>query len=837
LLNARPAFVCFGVALAAVALLQAGGPPKGAGPDAGPYVQTQAPAPSSSSSTPRQGLTSARAVLDQYCVTCHSGAAPQAGLALDKLDPARVEGDAEAWEKVIAKLGARAMPPAGRPRPDEATYERLITSLAAPLDAAAAARPDPGRTVIHRLNRVEYVNAIRDLLALDIDGRSLLPADDSGYGFDNIASVLAVSPALLERYMIAAGKISRLAIGDPAMRPAMQTYSLRTTLLQEDRMGEDLPFGTRGGLAVSHFFPVSGEYVLKIRLQRTHASQIRGLQEPNDIEVRIDRQRVKLFTVGGDGPRDPWSAVPSASFYEQSADDQLEMRVNVKAGTHVVSVAFPKKGGLQEGILEPRLSVATYEYAGDRDSAMGVATLQVSGPFGATEAGDTPSRQRIFTCKPSTAAGQAAVDNDERCARTILTTLARRAYRRPLTATDSDALLKFYRSGRAGGIEPGPKGPGLHADGSFEAGIELALRAILVDPDFLFRAERPANSPANRAAFRVSQIELASRLSFFLWSSIPDDELLDAAIAGKLADRATLERQVTRMLADRRASALVTNFGGQWLQVRNLREKAPDPGAFPDFDENLREALQRETELFLDSQIRENRSVADLLTADYTFLNERLARHYGIPQVYGSHFRRVAVADKTRAGLLGHGSILAVTSYPNRTSPTLRGKWLLENVLGAPPPPPPPNVPSLEEASAEKPTSVRQRMEQHRTNAVCASCHAPMDPLGLALENFDGIGRWRARDGNLAIDASASLPDGATFDGPAGLRSHLLTRKSRFAETVTEKLLTYALGRGLEYYDAPAVRRIVRDGARQDHRWSAIILGIVQSTPFQMRRS
>jgi mono/diheme cytochrome c family protein len=817
--------VCLGVALATVGLLEA------VVPASAPVSQaTQSP----SSPPVRQASTSPRAILDQYCVACHGGAAPQAGLALDKLDPARIGSDAEAWEKVIAKLGARAMPPAGRPRPDDATYERLVASFAAPLDAAAAARPDPGRTVIHRLNRVEYVNAIRDLLALEIDGRSLLPADDSGYGFDNIADVLAVSPALLERYMLAAGKISRLAIGDPAMRPAMQTYSLRTTLLQEDRMGEELPFGTRGGLAVSHYFPVSGDYVLKIRLQRTHASQIRGLQAPNEIEVRIDRQRVKLFTVGGDGPRDPWSAVPSASFYEQTADDQLDVRVNVKAGTHVVSVAFPRKGGLQEGILEPRLSVATYEYAGDRDSAMSVATLQVSGPFGATEAGDTPSRQRIFSCKPSTAAAQAAVNDDERCARTILTTLARRAYRRPATATDVDSLMKFYRNGRA--------------NGGFEAGIELALRAVLVDPDFLFRAERPANngyvgagfsrpSSANGAAFRVSQVELASRLSFFLWSSIPDDELLDMAVANKLADRATLERQVTRMLADSRAGALVTNFGGQWLQVRNLREKAPDPGAFPDFDENLREAFQRETELFLESQIRENRSVAELLTADYTFLNERLARHYGIPQIYGSHFRRVTLTDRARAGLLGHGSILSVTSYPNRTSPTIRGKWLLENILGAPPPPPPPNVPSLEEASAGKPTSVRQRMEQHRTNAVCASCHAPMDPLGLALENFDGIGRWRASDGTLAIDASAALPDGATFEGPVGLRNHLLARKGRFAETVTQKLLTYALGRGLEYYDAPAVRRIVRDAARQDHRWSAIILGIVQSTPFQMRRS
>jgi hypothetical protein len=623
--------------------------------------------------------------------------------------------------------------------------------------------------------------------------------------------------------MIAAGTISRMAIGDPSIRPATKVYSLRSTLLQEDRMSEDLPFGTRGGIAVRHYFPTSGEYLIKIRLQRTHASQIRGLGHPNEIEVRVDRRRVKSFTVGGDGPRDPWSAVPSASAYEQTADDGLEVRIPVVAGTHLIGVAFPKRDGLAEGILDPQLSVATYEYAGDRDSVMSVATLQISGPHPSTSSGQagtasaelkaTPSQRRIFLCRPTRSA------DEDACARTILTTLARRAYRRPVSSADLAPLMQFYSDGRT--------------PGTFESGIELALRALLVDPDFLFRVERTPERVAAGTAYRLSSIELASRLSFFLWSSIPDDELLDLAIANKLGEPATLERQVLRMLGDDRARALVTNFSGQWLQTRNLRDKTPDPGAFPEFDENLREAFQEETDLFIESQIRANRSVADLLTASYTFLNERLARHYGIPNVYGSQFRRVTLDDPRRAGLLTHGSVLTVTSYPNRTSPTLRGKWVLENVLGAPPPAPPPNVPSLEDASPHRPTTVRERMEQHRANAVCASCHAPMDPLGLALENFDGVGRWRSTEAGAPIDASAGLPDGSTVDGPKGLRTHLLARKARFADTVTQKLLTYALGRGLEYYDAPAVRKIVRDAARQDYRWSAVILGIVQSTPFQ----
>jgi mono/diheme cytochrome c family protein len=763
-----------------------------------------------------ESVPSDRALIDKYCVSCHNGRLKTAGLALDGLDISSPGENAATWEKVVKKLRSGTMPPAGRPRPDPATYAALATSLETALDRAAAAHPNPGRPPLHRLNRAEYTNAIRDLLALDIDGRSLLPPDDSGYGFDNIADVLSISPALLEQYMNAAGKISRLAIGDASMRPVVETYNLRPTLLQDDRMGEDLPFDTRGGMAVRHYFPVDGEYQLKIRLRRTHSNQIRGLGEPNQIEVRLDRARVKEFTVGGEGPRNPWGAVASASLYEQTADDGLELRLRVNAGSRLITVAFPRKSGVPEGVLEPRLSVGTYEFAGDRDSYMSVATVQITGPYNGTTPKDTPSRRRIFVCSPSGA------QDEDACAKKILTTLARRAFRRPVTDRDLDPLVEFYRRGRA--------------KGSFEAGIELALRTVLVDSDFLFRAER-ARVGVPGSVHRLSDIELASRLSFFLWSSIPDDQLLELAERGTLSSPTVLRQQVARMLADDRSAALIGNFVGQWLHLRNMATVTPDPDEFPEFDENLREAMQRETELFVESQLREDRSVVDLLSADYTFLNERLARHYGVPNVYGSHFRRVTLTDPTRRGLLGQGSILTVTSYANRTAPTIRGKWMLENLLGAPPPPPPPNVPSLEEATPGKHTSVRERLEQHRKNAVCASCHAPMDPLGLALENFDAIGKWRTRDGNTTIDPSGGLPDGSTFSGPAGVRQLLLGRREQFVSTVAEKLLTYAMGRGLEYYDAPAVRAIMREAAPSDYHWSSLILAIVKSTPFQMRRS
>ena len=768
--------------------------------------------------------SSARATLDRYCITCHNQKRPTADLALDTLDLGNVAANARTLEKVAARLRSRTMPPVGLPRPDRATYDAVAVSIEAALDAHGAAHPDPGRPVIHRLNRAEYANAVRDLLALDVDVRALLPADDSGYGFDNISDVLSLSPALLERYMSAAGKISRLAVGDPAIRPAVQTYSIPQTLLQRDRMGEGMPFGTRGGASVQHYFPADGEYEIRIRLQRTHASQIRGLGEPNDIELRLDRKRVRQFTVGGDGPRDPWSAVPSASPYEQTADDKLVARLSVSAGPHHLAVAFPRKSGLPEGVQEPDLSVATYEYAGDRDEAMGVATIDVTGPFNTVGVGDTPSRRRIFVCR----------DNSDACAATILRTLARRAYRRPVTDADVAGLMEFYRSGRAAaGSAALLKG----APYDFETGIEFALRSILVDPDFLFFVERdPAGVPSG-SLYRVTDLQLASRLSLFLWSSIPDDELLTLAEKNELSDPAVLGRQVERMLADPRAAALVGNFAGQWLHLRNVRSVAPDPEAFPEFDENLRDALRQETELFIEHQLRQNRSVVELLTANYTFLNERLAKHYGVPGIWGPQFRRVELGDSVRRGLLGQGSILTVTSYANRTSPTLRGKWILENLLAAPPPAPPPDVPSLDEGSASDGLSVRERMEQHRRNAVCASCHAQMDPFGLALENFDAVGKWRTRDGQAGIDASTSLPDGSTFDGPAGLRTLLAAQPDRFTAALTEKLLTYALGRGVEYHDRPAIRRIVRDAAPSGYTWSSLVVGIVRSTPFQMRRA
>ena len=762
-----------------------------------------------------------RALLDQYCIACHNDQAPMANLTLQTVALDQVGQRADevgVWERVVLRLRAREMPPVGLPRPQPTAYDQLASWLETSLDDAAAATPNPGRPVIHRLNRAEYTNAIRDLLALEIDGREHLPADDSGYGFDNIGDVLSLSPSLLERYMIAAAKISQLAVGDPGIRPTLQTYSMRPTLIQHGRMSEDQPFGTRGGLSARHYFPLDGEYRVKIRLQRTHANQIRGLAEPQDIEVRFDRVRIAEFTVGGEGIINPWAAVMYASAYEQTADDGLELTIEVKAGIHAIAVAFPEKRGLPEGLLEPRLSSASYEFAGDRDTPMALGSIEISGPFNATRPADTPSRTRLFSCEPvGTIAG------DQACATEILLSLARRAFRRPVNDDDLASLLGFYASGRA--------------DGGFDRGIQRALRAILVDPEFLFRIESQPTAVTLATAYRVTDVELASRLSFFLWSSIPDVELLALAEGGTLSEPEVLRRQVRRMLADTRSSALVENFAGQWLYLRNLRSVAPDPDAFPEFDDNLREAFVRETELFVESQLRDDRNVVELLTADYTFLNERLARHYGIPDVYGNHFRRVSLASGLRGGLLGQGSILTATSYPNRTSPTLRGKWILDNLLGAPPPPPPSNVPDLEDSETTSPRSVRERLEAHRVNPVCASCHARMDPFGLALEPFDAIGGLRTHDGGVLIDASASLPDGSSFDGPAGLREYLLGNQQRFVATLTKKLLTYALGRGLEDYDPPAVRQIVRAAAADDYSWSSLLLGIVESVPFQMRRS
>ena len=743
------------------------------------------------------GAGAARAALDRYCVTCHNERLLTAGLALDTVDPAQVGTAPEVWEKVVRKLRTGMMPPAPRPRPDADTYSTVVGYLEAALDRAAEANPDPGRPAVQRLNRTEYTNAIRDLLALEVDGRALLPADDSGYGFDNIGDVLSVSPGLLERYLLAAAKISRRAVGDPTLRPATAIYKTSPLLSQDGRVSEDLPFGSRGGLAVRHHFPLDAEYVIRVALRgRARAG--------HRLEVRLDRERVRLFDLAD---REP-----------------LAVRIPVTAGTRLLGTSFIEEIGRWLPVdgrpaPPPITSFAFTLYP----NAPSVERIEVIGPYDGQAPTDTPSRRAIFTCHPDGDVGERP------CAERILASLARRAYRRPVTDADTAPLLAAFEAGRSAGD-------------SFDDGIRWAIEALLVSPKFLFRVEHDPADAAPGAPYRIADLDLASRLSFFLWSSIPDDELVDLAARGELSDPAVLDHQVRRMLADPRSQALVENFAGQWLYLRNLRSIAPDTTRFPEFDDNLRQALRRETELLFGSQLRADRGVHDLLRADYTFVNERLARHYGIPNVYGNHFRRVEYGNDRRAGLLGHGSILTVTSYPHRTSPVLRGKWLLENLLGAPPPPPPPDIPELDEdTSGAAPATMRERMAQHRASPACATCHAKIDPLGFALENFDAVGRWRAGEEGTAaaIDASGALPDGAPFDGPAAFRDALLREPwaSEFATTVTEKLLTYALGRGLDHRDAPAVRRILRNARADDYRWSSLILGIVESMPFQMRRS
>jgi hypothetical protein len=812
-----------GIAMATNALVAARVHARAQPPAAVAVVQQRTPSPAAD-------LTPPRALVGRYCLTCHNQRLKTGGLVLEGLDVQHPGEQAEIWEKVARKLRSGAMPPPGAPRPDRDSFTRFVSWLETELDRDGALKPNPGRPAIHRLNRAEYTNAVRDLLGVEIDGRSLLPSDDSSYGFDNIADVLTMSPTLLERYLSAARRIGRLAVGDQNARPVVQIYTLPRTLVQLDRMSDDLPFRSRGGTVIRHYFPADGEYAVKIRMQRAlNTNVIRGLANHEQLDVRLDQVRLELFAIGGEcvGSAEPRCRKPpglvQASDYERNADAVLELRFAAKAGPHRLGVSFVKRSAAApEGPGPVRLPAGGSADGFDQAAEMSVDTIQIEGPFGAAGIGDTPSRKAIFVCRPGDA-GARRSDADEGCARTILARLARRAYRRPVTDADVQTLLGFYRTGRT--------------SGGFEAGIELALERLLVSPEFLFRVESdPADLPAG-AAHRISDVELASRLSFFLWSSIPDDELLDAAARGKLKEPAVLPQQVARMLADPRSRSLIVNFAGQWLYLRNVGSAAPDPDLFPDFDLTLRDAFQRETELFLDSQLHEDRSATELLSADYTFVNERLARFYGIPNVYGSHFRRVTLPDDRRGGLLGQASILTVTSYATRTSPVVRGKWLLENVLGSPPPPPPPNVPPLKEngEAGTAPTSVRQRLEEHRSNPVCASCHVRMDPLGFALENFDAIGKWRTSDANAPIDASGTFPDGTRFTGPAEFRRVLLAHREQFVATLTEKLMTYALGRGVEYYDMPAVRKILREAAPRDDRWSSLILGIVTSAPFQMR--
>ena len=785
-------------------------------------------AASAPAQTPATAAAEDRALLDRYCVACHNDRTLTAGLSLQGLDVARVgenAGEVERWEKVVRKLRTRAMPPPGRRRPAEVDYERVATHLETALDAAAAAELNPGRRpAVHRLNRAEYANAIRDLLALEIDGRSLLPADDSGYGFDNIADVLSVSPMLTERYLSAARKISRLAVGDTALAPTTEIFAVDKYLKQDARVSDDLPFGSRGGLAVRHTFPVDGDYVAKVYLWRTYDGRLRGLANPHQLEVRLDGALVQALEVGGPLVDDDGDT--RRRDYRNSPDDGQEVRFTATAGPHLLAVSFVDQAAVLEGMRRPHYAVTSYEFAGDQTIDPGVGRVELRGPFNVTGRGDTPSRRTIFSCRPPADAVASGTD-EVACAREILGRQGRRAFRRPVTEADLEMLLGFFHMGRA--------------DGDFDAGIEMALRRVLVSPDFLFRRERDPEGVAAGAPYLIGEFELASRLSFFLWSSIPDDELLGLAERGELRRPGVLEAQVQRMLADPRARTLVDNFGGQWLYLRNMALVSPDPYAFADFDANLREAMAREMELFLDSQMREDHSVLELLTSDQTFVNERLAKHYGIPSVYGNHFRRITLSGEfePRRGLLGKGSLLTVTSYAHRTSPVVRGKWLLENVLGTPPPPPPADVPALAENddSGDPPQSVRERLEAHRANPVCASCHRVMDPLGFALENFDGIGRWRTTsEAGTPIDAAGELADGTPVDGPASLRTALLRRPENFVTTVTEKLLTFGLGRGVEYYDAPAVRQIIRASADDDYRWSALIAGIARSVPFQMRR-
>ena len=746
------------------------------------------------------------------------------------MDAASVGGGAEVWERVIGKLRMGTMPPPGRPRPDRPITDALASWLESELDRAAAARPNPGRTEsFHRLNRTEYGNAIRDLLALEVGVTPLLPADQVAEGFDNIADALSVSPALLDQYLSAARRLSRLAVGLAPSGPVIETYRVPPRMAQDDQVSEEVPFGSRGGVVVHHYFPVDGEYVLKIRLRREAFGYIMGLGRPHRIDVRLDGTRLELFTVGGESRGRPApggyagsvDGDPEWEHYWHHADDQLALRFSARAGLRAVGVSFVSRLTDPEEVLQPVPAHSTINRGHGVEMPDGnpaVDTLTIDGPYEVSGPGNTPSRSRVFVCRPARGA------DEERCAREILSTLARRAYRRPVTTGDIDTLVGFYRAGRR--------------DGGFDAGVQFALERILVDPSFLFRIERDPPGVAPGSVYALSGLELASRLSFFLWSSIPDDELLDVAARGSLDDPVVLERQVRRLLADPRANALVDNFFGQWLQLRDLRNVTPNSTLFPGFDDNLREALMRETELFLESQFRDDRSVLELLSADYSFLNERLARHYEIPDVHGNRFRRVTLNSPERGGLLGQGSLLTVTSYPNRTSPVLRGKWVLDTLLGAPPPPPPPDVPSLPDRGAGgRPASGRERLEQHRENPVCATCHAQMDPLGFALENFDAVGAWRTSDGGIPVDASGAMPGGASFRGVAGLRTTLLGHREQFVDTVIARLVSYALGRPVQHYDSPAIRKVRRDAAPGRYRWSSIIQGIVQSTPFRMRQT
>ncbi|HEY8519334.1 MAG TPA: DUF1592 domain-containing protein [Gammaproteobacteria bacterium] len=755
-----------------------------------------------------------RRLVDRYCLDCHNPIDLTADLALDELDLSHPERDADAWEKVIRKLRAGMMPPADAPKPPAEERRALISWLEERLDRAARERPNPGPALVRRLNRAEYENAVRDLLHVEIDATALLPPDDSAYGFDNNAEALGTSPVLVEQYLSAAGEIAALAVGDPTTGPAAQTFRVRQDASQDIPV-PGMPLGTVGGGRWRVVLPLDGEYRLDVTYFKSNLGAMKGLETAHEMEIAVDGRRVHSATIGG--PEDFAALMRNITEAAEAVEARSSTVVPLTAGPHDISVGFVYQGALQTSVrLQPylRSSQDILDVTGHPH----IETLTVSGPYGATGPGDTPSRQRIFVCYPDAAASEAA---ERECAREILSTLARRAYRGYDTPHDVDTLMAFFERGRA-------------ARG-FEGGIQVAIERLLASPKFTFRVERDPPEVAPGEAYPVASRELATRLSFFLWSSIPDDELLELAERDALTDPRVLEAQVRRMLADPKAAALVDNFAGQWLYLRNLESFVPNSVGFPDFDDNLRQGFLTETRLFFESVMREDRNVLDFMTADYTFLNERVARHYGIEGVYGPHFRRVQLEDEARFGLLGKGSVLMVTSHTDRTSPVVRGNWVLTNLLGTPPPPPPPDVPPLEEVVAD---TLRARLEAHRQNSVCAACHGIMDPIGFALENFDAVGAWRDHEAGIdtpRIDAHARLTDGTEVTGPVELREALLRDPQVFVGTLVEKLMIYALGRGLTADDMPAVRRIVRDAAEDDYRFSEIVLGIVNSVPFRMR--
>ena len=764
-----------------------------------------------------------QATIQQYCITCHNQRLKTGGLSLEALEIANVQANAETWENVVRKLRVGAMPPHGVRRPDQKTTDSLIAWLEGELDRASTR--SPGRPVLRRLNRAEYANAIRDLLGLDVDVAALLPPDVSAFGFDNVSDAQGSSPALLQAYLAAARKISAVAVGDPRIATGSDTYSVRQDLSQDVHL-EGLPLGTVGGMRAKHTFPVDGEYEFQVRLYRTNLSAIRGLEDPHDLELTLDEEPILRATVGGEKDLIALQTNPTDTSDVLEAT-RLRVRRPVKAGQRDVAAAFLDATPPLFETNRLQRFVRDFSNPFDAEGAPHVQSITVQGPFGTKTVGAPPS-PRVFVCRPGSRRGASAdapgTAAETDCARRILSTLATRAYRRPIADVELADLLNYYSQARKGG--------------SFQDGIQFGLRRILASPSFVFRPEGEPASIAAGTPYRITDTELATRLSFFFWSSLPDETLMRVARDGRLKSPDVLAAQVRRMLGDQRASAFVSNFAGQWLHLRNLKGKVPNSELFPDFDDNLRQAFQREAELFFESVIRDDRSVLDLMNADYTFVNERLARHYGIPNVFGSDFRRVSLADESRRGILGKGAVLLVTSHPTTTSPVLRGKWVLENLVGAPPPPPPADLDTAlkTDPPGSAPKTMREQMERHRTNPVCANCHQVMDPIGFALENFDLVGAWRTKDvSGLPLNTADVLTDGTKIDGVVALRQALVRRPDVFVQTLTEKLMVYALGRGLTYEDMPEVRKVVRGAAGKGYRFSALIQGIVESVPFQNR--